>query len=137
MTKSFVSLEAKVCPCCHKQFETNALLLDRTVKDTLEKTTVTGYMLCSTCKKEGYLLCVEISNASEMTEKRVTPERANKTGRVIYIKEDMAKELFQTDTLEEFVYIDKGVYNYFENLVNKEEKERNWNKQKKKGKNND
>ena len=45
-TKSHVGMEQNVCPVCGKAFDTGTILLDRRLRNSLERKTVTGWSLC-------------------------------------------------------------------------------------------
>jgi DNA-directed RNA polymerase subunit RPC12/RpoP len=50
MGKSHVSLDTKICIFCGKQFEVG--IIDKKLKNTLEKVTITGIDFCPTCTKK-------------------------------------------------------------------------------------
>lgn len=102
--KSYVSLEQQVCVVCGKPFETGALLMDRRLKDSLERHTVTGWGLCPEHEKlrqEGFVALVECdpekSNAPEGGG-MLNPEQVYRTGVVAYMKRDAFLEVFKLPT---------------------------------------
>lgn len=93
--KSHVSMEAKVCPVCGEEWRTDAILLDRRLRQALDTTTVTGYDLCHECQSlydQGYVALVEGSYKGHgATAKVHEPER---TGRVMHMRLRVAQEIF-------------------------------------------
>lgn len=96
--KSFVTLEQSQCPVCGKCFDTGSLLLDRRLRETFERHTVTGIEMCPECKKlrdDGYIALVEIDPArSQMGGGLVKPEDAWRTGRKAHIREAVWSKVF-------------------------------------------
>ena len=92
MSKSYVSIAQNQCPVCSKIFATGEILLDKRIKNSLEKFTLTGFSLCEEHKvwvKEGYVILIEVSNQES---EQLKPEKARRTGKVNYL----AKEAFPT-----------------------------------------
>lgn len=99
MTKSHVSIEQNACLVCGRTFDTGAILLDRRLKDSLDRTTTTGFGLCDEHQKlydDGFIALVgcdpERSNPSG--GKRVDPGDAYRTGRVAFIKRQAWDHIF-------------------------------------------
>ncbi len=115
--KSYVSMEQKVCPCCDKVFDSGSLLLDTRLKYSLDRNTITGFKLCDECHKEGYVLLVEIDNPCESGTIKVSD--ANRTGRLIYVINDVYLQMFEESELRPMVYIGKEIFNYILRLHNK------------------
>lgn len=88
MSKSHVSMAAKKCPVCDKVEESGEILLDRRIQDSLDPVTVTGMGLCKEHTKEGFV-CLIIVDAAKSTDESVF-----RTGELVYIKEEAAKEIF-------------------------------------------
>jgi len=55
MSKSYVTMEQRLCSCCGKEYETNSILLDTKMRERFDMLTTTGYGQCNKCKKEGYV----------------------------------------------------------------------------------
>lgn len=106
--KSHVSMEQKVCPCCDKVFDSGSILLDTRLKDSLDRNTVTGFKLCDECHKEGYVLLVEINNVDESGT--IKASDANRTGRSIYVINDIYLQMFKQSELRPMVYIGKEIF---------------------------
>lgn len=112
--KSYVSLEQRVCLVCGATYETNSLLLDRRLKNSLEHHTVTGYGLCPEHEKmndDGYLALIECANDSK--RERLEAHEANRTGRVAHIRREVAKRLFNVpvEDIEDnpVMYVQAGI----------------------------
>jgi len=93
--KSHVSMEAKVCPVCGKEWKTEAILLHRRLRQVLDMTTVTGYDLCHKCKSlydQGYLALVEGSDKGHSATAKV--HEPKRTGRVMHMRFRVAQEIF-------------------------------------------
>jgi hypothetical protein len=89
MTKSYVSIEQKVCHVCTKVYDTDSLLMDKRLKPTFDMRTVTGYGICPEHTKviaDGYVIMIECSNAHEGD--RMETQEANRTGRVGYVNKE-------------------------------------------------
>lgn len=89
--KSHVSLEAAICPICGKEHETGTILLDKRMKASMERTTLTGYALCpehQKMKDDGYIALVGIDEKLSHTEGKttVTLKDAHRTGDLIHIR---------------------------------------------------
>lgn len=95
MTKSYVSMEQKVCVVCGMTYDTNALLMDRRLKDSMEQHTITGYGACPEHQKladEGYVALV----AATSTNTTETVESANRTGEVAHLRKQLFEDMFNT-----------------------------------------
>jgi len=112
--KSHVSMEQKICPCCDKTFDSGAILLDRKLKNSMERNTITGFQLCSDCRKEGFVLMVEINNPPD--GKTITPQDAYRTGKTAYIKKDVFSKMFNVENPVPFCYAGKEVFDILESL---------------------
>lgn len=119
--KSHVSMESKVCPICgHTHQHDCRILLDSTLKDSLERETVTGFSLCEDCQKHsdnGMLALVEIDpSKSELTSTEdpditiAKAENVHRTGTVVLIPLALAKDLFKSSEAikSPLIYIDAG-----------------------------
>ena len=107
--KSHVSMEQKVCLICRQTYDTNAILLDTRMKDSLERHTITGPGTCKECvamNDKGYIALVGASNPSSDGDK-LQPEDATYTGEVCWLKRHAAEQIIDTDlTGFNFVYIE-------------------------------
>ena len=73
MSKSYVTMEQRLCSCCGKEYETNSILLDTKMRERFDMLTTTGYGQCNKCKKEGYVTMVECD-----------PEKSKRTGSTLH-----------------------------------------------------
>jgi hypothetical protein len=96
--KSYVSMERKKCIIDGNDYDTNSILLDRRLKDSMERYTTTGWGLCPQCesKTEEYLALVEIDPDKSGTKagQHIQPEEAYRTGNIIHIRRTVAKDIF-------------------------------------------
>lgn len=100
MTKSYVSMEQKVCIVCGTLYDTDALLLDKRLKDSMEQHTVTGYGVCPKHQKladEGYVALV--GALPPTSGDSVKPDDINRTGELVHIRKELFNKLF-TITLD-------------------------------------
>jgi len=61
--KSYVSMETRACVVCGKEYETNALLLDRRLRNSMGRHTCTGWGMCpehQRLRDDGYIALVAI-----------------------------------------------------------------------------
>lgn len=92
MSKSHVSMEQRQCIVCTKIFDTNSILLDKRLRNSMEKYTITGTGLCPDHKdlyNKGFIALVGVDPVkSKMFEKTKTlkNEDAYRTGTVAHIK---------------------------------------------------
>ena len=125
MEKSYVSLEAKVCPVCGKQFETDSILLDRRVQPVFERETVTGWGLCPEHAKQqedGYTFLVEIDpDKSSTNNGTIKPEDAYRTGVFVAVKANVLDILGFPEEIRDkrIIFIDHEMVEILTNL-NKE-----------------
>ena len=95
--KSYVTMEAKVCPVCGKTFHTDTILLDRQMRKRFDSETVTGLCLCEEHRKqheEGYIHLVEIDETkSNVVDNKVKAEDAYRTGVIVSVKPNVIELL--------------------------------------------
>lgn len=85
--KSHVSLEQAQCPVCLAVFDTGSILLDKRLRPSMEKNTVTHWELCAEHKKlfdEGYIALVELTREPHGGEDVL---RIPRTGQIAHIYE--------------------------------------------------
>ena len=86
MSKSYVSVEQHQCFVCGKTYDTGAILLDKRLQESMERTTVTATGLCQDDQKkkdEGYIALI---GADEATQRR--------TGDVLHIRAEVWPRIF-------------------------------------------
>lgn len=102
--KSYVSMERQVCPICGDEHDTGSILLDRRLRESMDRHTVTGMGLCDDCDrldKDGYVALVAI-DPTRSTEVRggMRLENAYRTGRVVHIRRQVFGDIFDCDAPE-------------------------------------
>ena len=110
--KSYVSMERNVCPACGKEFDTGALILDRRMRNSLEKYTVTGTSFCKDCQEkldEGFVILVEVREGAT----RSNPYR---TGNMAFLKKAAAERIFNMP-VETMAYVEEGVLAGVQSMV--------------------
>lgn len=123
MSKSHVGIEYKICPITGKKWETNSILFDKRLKDSLEKETITGFGICPEVQEilDGDMIAlVEIDEKkSEMKEGKMSPEGAYRTGKIAYIKRKFANSTFTQEIKTPFIYVDAEVMEHFQGVYEK------------------
>lgn len=103
--KSYVTLEQNVCCVCAKTFDTGSLLLDRRLRPTFDRFTVTGWGMCPEHQKlydEGYIALVgcdpEKSNlvGSLISGQTAKQEEAYRTGSIAHIRVSAWEKAFDS-----------------------------------------
>ena len=92
--KSHVSIEQNVCQVCGITFDTGSILLDKRIRNTMERETVTGMGLCSEHQKlfeAGFVALVEIDPKRSGlkgcgNETTLKSENAWRTGRMAHLR---------------------------------------------------
>lgn len=120
--KSYVTMEAKVCPVCGKTFQTDSLLLDRGLKKRFDRETVTGFDLCEEHRKqheEGFVHLVEVDESkSKLTNGKIKIEDAYRTGVIVSVKANVLDSLgFPEGTSKlPFIFIDHKMVELLEKV---------------------
>lgn len=106
MDKSYVAMERKICIVCTQEYDTGNVLLDKRLKDSMDKHVVTGMGICPEHKKlseEGYIALVEVDPKKSTNiqkgekGKTVKQSEAYRTGNIAHILRSKAKEIFNID----------------------------------------
>lgn len=109
--KSYVGMLHDVCPICTKESNTQ-LLLDRRLRNTLERDNYRLGDICKDCKAilaTDRIALVEISNPPPVGKSRVDPGEANRTGTVMWLRRHVFQQLFGETPSTEFVFVDPDV----------------------------
>ena len=114
MEKSHVSMEKKICIVCAKEYETNAILLDKRLRASLERYTVTGMGMCDADRKkseDGYIALIAIDpEKSEPSGNRVHSDKAYRTGEICHIRDRAFNDIFDVEIpAGRFLFIDQAV----------------------------
>lgn len=97
MTKSYVTITNKVCPICGKTHDFNCeLLIHKQLKEVFDTTTVVGWGYCEECTKFIEEDRVALIGAKEPESgNTLTPESADRTGEVLWIRREAAKQILK------------------------------------------
>ncbi|MDA7417120.1 ATPase [Xenophilus arseniciresistens] len=121
--KSHVSMEQHVCLVCGVAFDTGNLLLDRRLRASMERHTVTGWGLCAEHQKladEGFVALVECDpQRSGSPGGRLRPEQAYRTGRLAHVKRHVFTQLFNVpiEASQACVFVEPGVIEQLQAMV--------------------
>jgi hypothetical protein len=127
--KSYVSMENKVCPACGKQHNHDCgILIDKRLKDSMSRTTVTSFGLCEEHAKlceQGYihLVAIDESKSEISADGTIKPQDAYRTGEIIHMKREVFHNFFGDSPIQEVVFVDKNIINFLENVLKKTKKE--------------
>lgn len=127
MTKSYVSMEQRVCPVCGITHSHDCgILLDRRLKDSMESKTTTGFGMCEEHdkqSKEGYihLVVIDPDKSDAQGKERVKPEDAYRTGRICSIRKEAFAKIFNVKDSSPIMFIDNQVADYLESLQSQPE----------------
>lgn len=98
--KSHVSVEHHVCIVCTKKFPTGTILLDKRMRDSLERDVVTDFGLCPECTEQaskGFIALVEIDPSQSRDpahNERIDPSHAYRTGNIAWLNREAAQRIF-------------------------------------------
>lgn len=115
--KSHVSLEQNVCVVCGITYETGAILIDRRLRQSLERYTCTGAGLCPEHQRrydEGFVALVECDpekSGNPAAGALLKPAEAYRTGRIAFLKREVCAQLFNVPIGSElpYVFVEPGV----------------------------
>ena len=108
MSKSYVTMEQHICQVCGVTFDSGAILLDQRLREKFDMHTVTGYGLCpedQAKKDDGYIALVgcDESKSTLLTNGRMDPERAHRTGDLVHIRASVWDDIFDMQRPEGWV----------------------------------
>lgn len=126
MDKSYVTVEQNCCIVCGKEYDTGAILLDRRMRDTFDRHTVTGMGLCPDHQEkydEGFIALVECDQAkTKIRGDVVQPEEAYRTGNYAHVRKEIWTKIFDTDAPNlPMVFIEIGVIAMLEAMTGGDE----------------
>jgi hypothetical protein len=120
--KSHVSMEQKVCVVCGKRYDTGAILLDRRLRDSMERHTVTGWGMCEeheAMRADGYVALIGANPGSD--EETIQPGEADRTGALVHLKREKFDEIFNVPCPDGMVcFVDPQVIEMFRRASGKE-----------------
>lgn len=94
--KSYVTIERRLCLACNTAFETGNVLMDQRLTERFDHHTTTGYGLCPKHTLPGYVTLLEVDPSKSSIandQKNVRPEDAYKTGRMMFVREEFARNM--------------------------------------------
>lgn len=112
--KSHVGLGHYYCPVCLEVTD-EVVLLDKRLKDTLEKDNFMGWEPCSVHEQqfnEGYIALIETTsnNPSQLNDK-------GRTGNFAMIRKEAFDQIFNIPTNSKVVFIDPEAFNQLQQIV--------------------
>lgn len=126
--KSHVSMGQQVCIVTGQTFDSGELLLDKGLRNTLERNTVTGWGVSPEVQERldnGFIAMVGIeSDKSERLENgNITPEGAYRTGEIVYLKKEVCIDIFDQAPEGGISFVDQEVMQYLHGLYTESQEE--------------
>ena len=123
--KSHVSLERRVCLVCGTHFDTGSLLLDKRLRQSMERYTTTGWGLCAEHQKlfdEGFVALVECDperSGKPSGADRLKPEQAYRTGHLAHLKRHVFTEILNVQIAADqvCVFVEPGIIERIQTMV--------------------
>lgn len=123
--KSHVSLERRVCLVCGAAYDTGSLLLDKRLRQSLERYTTTGWGLCAEHQKlfdDGFVALVECDperSGKPSGADCLKPEQAYRTGHLAHLKRHVFAEIFnvQLTADQACVFVEPGIIERIQTMV--------------------
>ena len=114
MDKSFVSMEKKLCVVCGHKYETNSLLMDKRMIDSMERYTVTGWGMCpehQDSKDKGLIALIGCDpEKSDITDGYIQMGGASRTGTIGFMKADVFTKVFSSPAPKQgFIFCDDAL----------------------------
>lgn len=105
--KSHVSMEQHVCVVCGKQYDTGTILLDKRMRATLERHTVTGMGMCpehAAKREQGYVALIECDpKKSDVSGSTARPDKVWRTGNVVHLRREAWENVFDVPVPDNMV----------------------------------
>lgn len=100
MSKSYVSMEQKICTVCGQKYSTNSILMDKRLRESLDPETITGYGLCEEHQRlhdEGYIALVAVDEEKSKSGRKgeLTLENAYRTGEVAHVRRSVLPNIIK------------------------------------------
>ena len=121
--KSHVSLEQHLCLVCGKAFDTGSIVLEKRLRASLQRHTVTGWGLCDEHQKlsdDGFVALIECDpQRSGSPGGRLKPEQAYRTGRLAHLKRHVFAQVFNVpiEANQPCVFVEPGVIERLQAMV--------------------
>ena len=124
MSKSYVSMEQKVCIITGKTYDTNSILLDKRLRNSMDRNTISGWGISPEAQdiiNTGKIALVGVDGSkSKITNGNIKPEDAYRTGEIVYIKKSIADNMFNIAINNDFIFVDKEVISIIKNKTKDE-----------------
>lgn len=120
--KSYVAMEQNICKVCTKQFDTGTILLDRRMKQSMDRYTTTGWGLCPDCQKlwdDGYvaLISADANKSVPPTGGKIVLEGVYRTGEIVHLKIEAFKIIFPNIEVKPVMITDLEVISKIKELI--------------------
>ena len=121
--KAYVSMEQAVCPVCGCTFDTGSILLDRRLKNSMERHTTTHMEMCPEHNKlfnEGYIALIE-TTSQPGANGLLKQENALRTGQLCHVSRRMWDHVFDVEAPEGgIVFVEPGVIDKLKGMVDEQ-----------------
>ena len=107
--KSHVSMEQHQCFICGTLYETGNILLDKRLKETLERYTVTGTGLCPEHQQladDGYIALIVVEEDGK-----------TRTGNLCHLRREVAEDMFKQQLPKAIAYISEELFSDLQQLA--------------------
>jgi len=123
--KSYVSMEQGACLVCGRPYNTGSILIDRRLRASMERYTITGWGLCPehlVLHEEGYIALVECDptkSGNPRAGDTVRPENVYRTGPVAHLKREVFSAIFNrpAEHNQPCMYVEPGVIQKLQNII--------------------
>lgn len=110
MKRSHVSMEQKKCMVTGKDYDSGALLIDKRLKNSMEKHTITGWGISPEVQEkldDGFIVLVgcDDQKSEKNPDGSVSPDKAYRTGEILYMKRHIAEAVFNID-IKNMAFVD-------------------------------
>lgn len=127
--QSHVSLEQHLCLVCGLKFDTGGILLDRRLRQSMQRHTVTGWGLCGEHRRlfdEGFVALIECDperSGVPADQDHMRPEQAWRTGRLAHLKREALARVTHVALAPDVpcVFVEPGVIEQLQAMVGPEE----------------
>lgn len=128
MSKSHVSMAQRICVVTGEKFDTGEILLDKRLRNSLERNTVTGWGISPEVQEkldDGFVAVVGVNREKSTKEDdgSITPAGAYRTGHIGYVKKDVLENMTGQKYERGVTFADETFMEYLEQLYNESQKE--------------
>lgn len=107
-------MEQKVCPVTGRTFDSGSILLDKRLKKSMDRKTVTGWQIHPEVQDQidkGFVALVEIDPEKSTPGRNgnLKPQDVWRTGRLAYLRKEKFEQIFNRPADTPFVWIDAEV----------------------------